>query len=109
MGLGTQEQINQLEGIEFAWEVGSGPKKDDTLWRQRLKELIEYKEVHGDCRVPQKYEQNNVKLGKWVSHHRAEYKKWVKGKPSFLTKERVDLLEDIDFEWEIGYGNGKRS
>ena len=36
----TQERIDQLNDIDFVWEVGIGVQnKDDTAWGQRLKEL----------------------------------------------------------------------
>ena len=47
----TQERIDQLNEIDFVWEVGSGGQKDDTLWKQRFNELIKYKKKHGDCLV----------------------------------------------------------
>ena len=39
-----------------------------------FQQLVEYKEKHGDCLVPSRYEENN-KLGKWVETQRYEYTK----------------------------------
>ena len=33
-------------------------------WEERYEQLVEYKEEHGDTRVPQKYEPNPA-LGRW--------------------------------------------
>jgi hypothetical protein len=30
----------------------------EQLWRLRYEELVNYKEIHGDCKVPKVYEQN---------------------------------------------------
>ena len=79
------------------------------MWNERLKQLIEYKEDHGDCLVPIKYE-HNKELGQWVSRQRREYKKWLKDREkSQLTRERIDILEDNGFKWEVGKGKGKWS
>ena len=71
-------------------------------WKERLKELKAYKKTHGDCLVPQNYEHNNAKLGNWVHHQRVQYKKWLKGVDAFITQERIDQLNEIDFVWEVG-------
>ena len=97
-----------MNEIDFVWEVGTTSKPNDTLWKQRLKELKAYKKKNGDCLVPCNYEQNR-KLGIWVKHQRQFYKKWVNGVHSKITQERIDQLNEIGFAWEVGTGNGKRS
>ena len=77
-------------------------KKDETLWKQRLKELKAYKKEHGDCLVPRKYKQN-AKLGNWVFNQRREYKKWLKGVYAKITQERIDQLNEIDFVWDARF------
>lgn len=103
----TQERINLLKENGFVWEVTAGPKKDDTLWERRLKELIEYKQNHGNCLVPRGYELN-ANLGIWVMNQRMQYKKWLKGEHSRLTQERINLLEDNGFVWEISKVNTRK-
>lgn len=88
-------------------------------------QLVEYKEQHGDCLVPSRYEAN-LKLGKWVETQRYEYTKLKRaeaspnikpedggqedsklpgGKPRVtnarLTEERLRRLENIGFEWKV--------
>ena len=101
----------EIPGGDFVWEAGSGRKSDDTVWNQRLKELKIYKKKHGDCFVPIRYKNNakHAKLGYWVGNQRSEYKKWLNGVHSKITQERIDQLNEIDFAWEVGTGNGKRS
>ena len=65
----TQERIDQLNEIDFVWEVDSRFQRDDTVWKQRLNELRIYKKRHGNCLVPARYEPN-PKLGIWVTNQR---------------------------------------
>lgn len=89
-------------------------------------QLVHYKEMHGDCLVPSRYEAN-LKLGKWVETQRYEYTKLKRAegtdpsgrveekfvqeeiqpgaKPRVtnarLTEERLHRLESIGFEWKV--------
>ena len=45
----TEERIGRLGGVGFEWD----PNRD--VWDRRLDELREYREVNGDCNVPQVY------------------------------------------------------
>ena len=103
----TQERIDQLNEINFVWEVGRGTQKDDTVWKQRLKELKIHKKKYGDCRVPFKYE-HNKKLGIWVGRQRQYYKKWLRGVHTSITQERIDQLNEIDFVWEVAKGGSQK-
>ena len=99
----SKERINQLNEIDFEWEVG---KRDDILWKQHFNKLVKYKKKHGDCLVPQRYEQN-AKLRIWVFNQRQEYKKWLNGESASITQERINQLNEIDFAWEVGRGAQK--
>ena len=66
-------------------------------WLNRLEELYEFKSEHGHCNVPQRPSQ----LGKWVQRQRTQYKYMLKGVPSQMTKERIELLESIGFNWSL--------
>eukprot|EP00591_Stephanopyxis_turris_P004950 CAMPEP_0195512764 /NCGR_PEP_ID=MMETSP0794_2-20130614/4618_1 /TAXON_ID=515487 /ORGANISM="Stephanopyxis turris, Strain CCMP 815" /LENGTH=56 /DNA_ID=CAMNT_0040640629 /DNA_START=12 /DNA_END=179 /DNA_ORIENTATION=+ len=55
----TQERMDLLNGIEFAW---SAPPRYD--WGAKFKELEEYESKHGHCCVPKRSEEN-AKLGNW--------------------------------------------
>ncbi|EJK73798.1 hypothetical protein THAOC_04560, partial [Thalassiosira oceanica] len=65
-------------------------KQSDT-WELRYKELVKYKEEHGDCDVPQ----SMGALGDWVFNQRISYTK------GSLAKERVGILDDIGFTWRF--------
>eukprot|EP00751_Fragilariopsis_kerguelensis_P044562 CAMPEP_0170982180 /NCGR_PEP_ID=MMETSP0736-20130129/3465_1 /TAXON_ID=186038 /ORGANISM="Fragilariopsis kerguelensis, Strain L26-C5" /LENGTH=163 /DNA_ID=CAMNT_0011405339 /DNA_START=222 /DNA_END=710 /DNA_ORIENTATION=- len=44
----------------------------------------------------------NKQLGAWVSKQRHSYKLIEEGKPSTLTKERIDSLNKLGFVWQVG-------
>ena len=73
----------------------SGPSlllatKCSDAWDLRYKELVDYKDEHGDCNVPQ----SQGSLGHWVDRQRQLYKN---GK---LSQERIDRLESTGFVWD---------
>eukprot|EP00566_Odontella_aurita_P006390 CAMPEP_0113531498 /NCGR_PEP_ID=MMETSP0015_2-20120614/3528_1 /TAXON_ID=2838 /ORGANISM="Odontella" /LENGTH=587 /DNA_ID=CAMNT_0000430337 /DNA_START=76 /DNA_END=1839 /DNA_ORIENTATION=+ /assembly_acc=CAM_ASM_000160 len=74
-----------------------GSNKQD-VWEQRFEELRLFKEEQGHCLVPQKYDSNR-KLGLWVSQQRTQYRYWVNGDVSSLTKEKIRALKELDFVW----------
>ena len=87
LGKIDEERIRRLEEIGFEWSV-----LKQTGWNERYSELKAYKDVNGDCRVPQGYLEN-PKLARWVNRHRYRYKI---GK---LGEKNIRLLEEIGFEW----------
>ena len=94
----TQERIDMLEAINFQWSIAP------PSWKERYQELIAYKNNHGDCNVPRRFKESK-QLGEWVATQRTQYKKFKDGKPSHMTQERIDMLEEIGFEWIV---RGKR-
>lgn len=61
----------------------------------------------GHCRVPHGFEDND-KLAWWVMNIRAQHRKFIEGEKSWLTQERVDLLNDIGFEWSPSKKDSKK-
>ena len=80
--------IKRLEAIGFQWQ---GIDRDDAF-EKRCRELIAYKEEHGDC---------NSSLGHWCNKMRTAYKKIQKGEEtkSDLSQDRIDRLDVIGFKW----------
>lgn len=67
-------------------------------WYLRFNELIEYRETHGDCLVPQKYKPN-PKLGYWVNKQRMDKRDFDEGRKTSLTQEKLQKLNKIGFQW----------
>ncbi|GKY94819.1 hypothetical protein MPSEU_000447100 [Mayamaea pseudoterrestris] len=71
------------------------PKRNYKPWAAQFEELLAYKKIYGNCRVPQK-SPTYPSLARWIVYMRAEFKK---GK---LTNEKITKLERIGFEWSVG-------
>ena len=89
----TADRIRVLESVGFEWETTVG------FWKERVDQLREFKVQFGHCLVPIKYAAN-LKLGKWVSNQRSNYKLYQEGKPSPMTESRFLALNGIGFKWE---------
>lgn len=93
----SKERVDALDEIGFNW----GKSKGDSLWEERLLNLIEYKKMHGHCNVPTKFKKN-TSLGRWVSTQRKQYKEMKAGSPeTLMTPERAEKLEAIGFRWSL--------
>ncbi|KAL7449414.1 hypothetical protein ACHAWC_001482 [Mediolabrus comicus] len=109
----TDERIQQLNGLGFAWVVGTGrgeakAKTDASKWDKQFRLLQQYESANGNCDVPRIHKVGDVKLGTWVDRQRCQYKLFQKGQPSQLTDERIQRLNSLDFTWVVGRGKGKR-
>ncbi|WP_080121412.1 DEAD/DEAH box helicase [Chlamydia suis] len=63
-------------------------------WCEQFGALLDFREEHGHCKVPQRYPQN-PQLASWVHNHRQDFKK---GK---LAEDRIERLEEIGFVWDV--------
>ena len=75
-----------MESIKFEWKV----ENQDT-WFENYGKLKEYFKKNGHTIVPQK----SGGLGLWVTRQRQFFKK------NKLTQEKIDLLNQINFQWRI--------
>ena len=89
LGQLSKDRIELLDRLNFNWT----PKSHD--WRERFMELLEFKKLHGDCNVPQRWEKN-PKLARWVSAQRRERSRGE------LSDERYQQLDKIGFDWSRG-------
>jgi len=95
----TTERVQALDAIGFDWSPGSAMVD----WSVRLDQLKAYQEEHGHTNVPKSY-QPNPSLGQWVQTQRVYYKRLKAGKPTHMTNERRQQLDDIGFQWHVGTG-----
>jgi predicted helicase len=78
----TPEQVNRLDALGFVWELLA------ELWEQGFKELILYKEAHGDCSASAKHiTASGHNLGSWINSQRT--------KKDQLTPERIQRLDAL--------------
>jgi len=90
----TEEQISVLESIRFAFTT-----RGENHWHKNYDKLKEYKADHGHVLVPRQCEIPG--LGDWVTSQRQQYQEYTKGKPTPLTKQRKELLDEIGFHFRI--------
>lgn len=88
----TKDRIAELDSIGFCWDT------HEATWLERLRELSEFREKHGNCVVPTNFS-DNPKLSTWVHHQRRQYKKFMEGKPCHITEKRIQALESLGFVW----------
>jgi hypothetical protein len=82
----NEERVERLNQIGLIWE----PK--EAFWEEMFTALVEYKQIHGNCKVPNQYDKNQ-QLGQWVQHQRQAKKKGE------LSKERIERLNSLGFLW----------
>ena len=76
----------------------------DTLFRITL---LQFVSLHGHCRVPHGYPPN-PKLSWWVMNQRAQFAHQAQGKKTWLTEDRVELLDNLGFTWSPHYNTRKK-
>jgi len=94
----TPERVKALEDINFCWDLQIG------LWDCRYEQLREYARSNNGQTCPQKYAHNE--LWKWVGTQRYQMTLWKRGKPTYLSAERIHKLNSTGFVWESEYPDG---
>jgi hypothetical protein len=84
------ERKKRLDAIGFVWNW-----RDDR-WEQGFAALLKFKRREGHCRVPIRYQEENFKLGYWVSTQRR--------KRTELPALRKRRLNKIGFVWREDQG-----
>jgi hypothetical protein len=90
----VKERMDKLEELGFNFTVHSDK------WMDHWKMLKEYRDKHGHVQVPTHYA-DNPKLGRWVHTQRHQRRLHQKLKKSCMTQERVELLDQLQFSWEV--------
>jgi len=83
----TLEQTDQLDEIEFVWDVNR------FKWENGFDCLVAYKKEFGDCLVKKGFEYRGYNLGSWVANKRS-----IKDN---LTLEQTGQLDEIEFVWDV--------
>mmetsp|Transcript_8640 Transcript_8640/g.13325 ORF Transcript_8640/g.13325 Transcript_8640/m.13325 type:complete len:350 (+) Transcript_8640:211-1260(+) len=68
-------------------------------WHTHYLEIEQYKMQHNHCLVPHSYPEN-PELARWVKRQRYQYKLFRQGKPTSMSRERIEMLEKIGFVWD---------
>eukprot|EP00956_Cyclotella_meneghiniana_P008269 scaffold11022_cov38-Cyclotella_meneghiniana.AAC.3 len=84
-----QDRVAKLNDIGFVWEADCNVAREEVYnerWNEMFKDLVDYKEKHGNCNVPHIYPEN-PSLGKWVCKQCVSYKN------NMLSQDRIDKLQ----------------
>eukprot|EP00934_Nitzschia_sp_Nitz4_P006545 Nitzschia sp. Nitz4//scaffold46_size129759//12831//13895//NITZ4_003481-RA/size129759-processed-gene-0.152-mRNA-1//-1//CDS//3329552535//6535//frame0 len=90
----TQEQVELLDDIGFAW---SAKERFLEIWEQKFTQLEAFSHEHGHCQVPRRRNDGNLELpslARWVEEMRGIYKGSLKGKAP-LTEDQIQRLEAL--------------
>lgn len=90
----TPERVELLNSIGFIWNSHL------SSFGKRLDDLQEYIALHGHPNVPSQYPANQ-KLSTWVKCQRRQYKLLMTGQKSNITRERINILNQLNFVWEV--------
>ncbi|MDA7896086.1 Helicase associated domain protein [bacterium] len=82
----SAERIKRLDDLGFSWSP------DQEAWDIQFQKLKSYKKDHGDCLVPQAW--NDKQLGSWVTTQRLKKNKGA------LSDTKIALLNDLGFVWD---------
>lgn len=82
-------QVDQLNRIGMIWDM-----KFDAQWKNMFELAKKYFLEKGDLDIPAKYKVGKAALGKWI------YNQKISKNDGKLSKERIELLEQIGMSWE---------
>lgn len=92
----TPERIDILNKEGFVWD------SHEITWMRKFYDLIDYRKIHGHCRVPS-CSKDHPQLATWVKCQRRQYRLKREGKSSAMTTQRIKLLDDVGFSWEVRF------
>lgn len=64
-----KKKSSSLSAADTASRAAARNRHNDVQWNEMYEKLVKYKEKHGDCLVPKKFEED-PKLGTWVETQR---------------------------------------
>lgn len=95
----TTKYVRQ-NGYPKLWELLGFPPQDGKYrigyWEKMYRKLFNHHQKTGHCRIELTAD---YELEFFVRDQRREYVRWRAGFASILTKDRIELLERIGFEW----------
>jgi len=94
----TRERIQSLDKLGFKWELNS----KSCTWEERRKQLADFKKQFLHTNVLHNYEENKPFVN-WVNTQRTQHKLFKASKTSYMTREQMQSLDKLGFEWELNY------
>lgn len=88
------DRIKMLDDIGFVWHAR------EAQWHEQFNELLVFKKAFGHCAIPTIFAPNQ-KLATWAKLQRRQYRLYKEGRPSYISEERIALLEKHGFRWKL--------
>jgi hypothetical protein len=88
----TEERQAALEQLGFIWDSHAA------TWDERFSELVAFQSECGHCKVPTPFPPN-PQLAGWVKSQRRQFKLFLSGKKSYMSKERMIQLSSLGFDY----------
>lgn len=85
----SESKIILLESLGISWNPS---ESNEVKWNSKFKLLKKFKDEHGHCNISRRVLPDP---GIWVSAQRTAYRL------NRLSKERIEKLESIGFEWSV--------
>jgi Helicase associated domain len=104
----TPGRIAKLEEIGIKWEVD--PCRKPRSFEARVEQCQAFREAHGHLHIPLMNEldedgnepdEDDLKFRLWAHTLRLQYQRFTAGKSTKLDKERIRILDEIGFDWQI--------
>lgn len=103
----NEERIRLLNDLGFTWTIRSRDTLGET-WNQKVRELKDFRDIHGHCNVPMFYD-NNPELRSWVEAQRKLYHEYLmytskrseedNGSEPPYSDEKIRVLDELGFDW----------
>ena len=91
----TPAQIAKLDTIGMRWESAA-----DLSWERYYAAAKQYREEHGDLRVPWRYvTRDGIRLADWIANMRMNRKNGIRN--ACLTDERIAALDALGMQWDV--------
>lgn len=91
----SQKRIDRLNRINFAWNAQTSRTFEDNFAL-----LEQFHRENGHCRVPEGHKfAGNITLDRWFTEQRYRHGRFMAGKKSKITQEKIDKMDAIGFEW----------
>jgi hypothetical protein len=94
----TAERMIKLTDLGFVFV----PKGKNPSWEERIAECRKFHAEHGNIRFPKA----DQAMRSWVSRVRSDYRLFKEGKTCNLTREKIEILNEMSMIWDTGFASG---
>ena len=90
----SDDRLQELQSLGLVFDSHT------ESWFEKLTELTEFYKTKGHTNVPSGYKAN-PSLATWVKSQRCQYRLFCQNKPSNMTQDRINQLNQLGFVWNL--------